>query len=152
MDGAPRSARRRLTVGTAVVVLAAALVAMGIPTTSGGFGDSGSNAGNRFHSDLLDPAASLQGEGGTTARLRWRPTTDAYADGHEVLRSTTAGGPYTLVGVVTPRSTSTVEDSPPTGIHYYVVRAFAGSWVSAVSNEVAVKVDRVTDTTTVTTR
>lgn len=72
--------------------------------------------------------------------LSWTATASTFATGHEVLRGTTSGGPYTLLATVTPRTTTTRTDATVNGlsVYYYVVRAYFGNWRSAYSNQVAV--------------
>jgi glycosidase/fibronectin type 3 domain-containing protein len=68
--------------------------------------------------------------------LAWDPVADSDVYGYEVLRSTTAGGPYTTVGLST--GTSFTDSTVAGGTTYhYVVRSVDTSWNrSASSNEV----------------
>jgi len=70
--------------------------------------------------------------------LTWTATPDTYATGYEVLRSTTSGSGYALVGTVSGRTTTTFTDTTvaPLTTYFYVVRAAFASWTSVNSNEV----------------
>ncbi len=115
------------------LVLAAALQqgALGLST------DAFSNGSNAFTADTLNPATSLSATGGSSISLSWTATSDTYASGYHVLRSTTSGGSYTQVAQVTPRTTTTYVDSPGAGGYYYVVRAYYQNWESVDSNQAA---------------
>ncbi len=99
------------------------------------FTDTFDNGSNTFNSDTLDSATSLSATGGSSITLNWTATTDTYASGHRIYRGTAAGGPYTPIIDVTPRTTTTYADSPANGTYYYVVRAFVQNWESSNSNE-----------------
>jgi hypothetical protein len=103
--------------------------------------------------DILDPPAGLTCNGGTlvcdaglTARpaLSWTATTDPYATGYRMFRSTTPGSGYVQIGTVSGRTTTTFTDT--TGglvvltTYYYVVIAESANWTSVNSNEVAVTI------------
>jgi hypothetical protein len=113
------------------LVLAAALQqgALGLAT------DTFSNGSNAFTADTLNPATSLSATGGASISLSWTATSDTYASGYHVLRSTTSGSGYSQIAQVTPRTTTTYVDSPGAGTYYYVVRAYYQSWESVDSNE-----------------
>lgn len=72
--------------------------------------------------------------------LSWVQTSSAFATGYQVLRSTTSGGPYTLIGTVSGLTSVTYTDTSPSHlqIEYYVVQAVDGSWVSSNSNQASV--------------
>ena len=103
--------------------------------------------------DVLSPPSGLTCNGGSTSctaslisrpQLNWAATPDTYAQGYRILRSTTNGGPYTQVGSVVGRSTTSFTDTGG-GLsllttYYYVVVAYAASWTSVPSNQVAVTV------------
>lgn len=72
----------------------------------------------------------------THIRLNWTATSSTWADGYEILRSTTSGGPYTSVGTVSGRNTTMGDNTRPnTGTFFYVVRATKQLWRSANSNQ-----------------
>lgn len=93
--------------------------------------------GNALTTDTLNAPTGLAPTNGATITLNWTATSDTYASGHRVFRSTTAGGPYTQVAQVTPRTTTTYNDDPGVGSYYYVVRSYYQNWESANSNEVS---------------
>ncbi|MEQ1896439.1 MAG: S8 family serine peptidase [Vicinamibacterales bacterium] len=76
----------------------------------------------------------VTGVTGLAVSLSWNASSGA--DSYNVLRSTTSGGPYTLVapGVV---ATSSVDTVPAAGTYYYVVQAVDGINTSASSNQVS---------------
>jgi hypothetical protein len=89
--------------------------------------------------DRLDKPGGLSVTGVTTATITWQPIADTYGQGYRLYRSTTSGTGYTQVRAVTPISASTTSDTPLVpGRYYYVIRAYAGEWLSAPSNEVSV--------------
>jgi hypothetical protein len=91
--------------------------------------------------DTLAPPTNLAATGGSRASLTWTPTTDAYASGYEVLRSTTSGSGYTQVATATPQTASSFSDTPAAdGTYYYVLRSYIQSWTSALTGEVAAAV------------
>ena len=100
--------------------------------------------------DTLDPASNLRCNGATTCTvalintraLTWTATPDLYATGYDVLRSTTSGSGYTVIASVSGRTTTTHTDTTvaPLTTYFYVVRARAGSWISADSNQVQANV------------
>ncbi|MHB8668961.1 MAG: hypothetical protein ACYDAD_00115 [Acidimicrobiales bacterium] len=80
-------------------------------------------------------AASIQ------VKVSWTPTTSTFADGYQILRSGTVGGPYSLVTTVAGQpSTSGVDRSGTlqfSQTYFYVVQAAkATNWTSPNSTEV----------------
>jgi hypothetical protein len=74
------------------------------------------------------------------ANLSWTATASTFADGYEIARSTTSGGPYSTVGNVNGLGTVTHID---TGLafsttYYYVVRAKKYVWRSVNSAQSSV--------------
>jgi hypothetical protein len=65
--------------------------------------------------DTLAPPTGLAASGPTTASLTWTASNDAYAAGYQVLRSTTSGSGYALVGTVTPGSATSTTDASGSG-------------------------------------
>jgi len=110
------------------------------------FSDSASVPGNAFTTDTLNPPTALLSSGTTTTILNWTATSDTYAAGYRVLRSGTSGGPYTQVGEVTPRTTTTFNESPAVGTYYYVLRSYYQNWESVNSSEVSATVSAQTNT------
>lgn len=77
--------------------------------------------------------------GGDTIIVSWTKTTSTWADGYEVLRSLTSGGPYTTVGTVTGQTTQSFTNSALalSTTFNYVVKATKGNWRSAQTSEVS---------------
>ena len=77
------------------------------------------------------------------ANLSWTATTSSFADGYQILRSSTSGGPYSLItSLPTSLGITFIADAASlVGGHtyYYVVRATRGNW-TADSAEVAVSI------------
>jgi cellulose 1,4-beta-cellobiosidase len=72
--------------------------------------------------------------------LSWTATTSTIADGYEIFRSTTTGGPYTSLGTVNGRTTTTFVDTTPTFLttYFYVVQAKRNLWRSPNSTQATV--------------
>lgn len=103
-----------------------------------------SNSGNSFAADSLGAPSNLSATGrcgliivGPEVALSWTATPSTYATGYLILRSDTSGGPYTQVGSVSGRDTTTFTDQNVSGgrTYYYVVQATYAGWTSANSNE-----------------
>jgi hypothetical protein len=121
--------RPALVAATLIVLLLA------LPTAGSNFSNPTSNDANSATTDTLDPPTSLKaGCAGPTISLKWIATADTYAAGHRVFRATAPGGPYSQVAEITPRTTTTYDDSPAAGVYYYFVRAYYLSWESVDSN------------------
>lgn len=133
---------RRRGVRSLVSNLLVATIALAVPSAMFGFSAAaftaatGSSA-NSFAVDALAAPTGVSASGGASITLNWTATSDTYADGHRVYRSSAAGGPYTQIAQLTPRTTTAYVDSPATGTYYYVIRAFDGAWESVDSAEVS---------------
>src|SRR5207248_4434772 len=88
----------------------------------------------------LQPASSLGASGGTSVSLSWAATTSSYATGYRVLRGTSAGGPYSQIAQVSPRTTTTYSDPVASGTYYYVIQTYDQNWTSVNSNEASATV------------
>ena len=120
--------------------------AVGHVGTRAAYSGMTANGGNKVSTDAFPAPTGLSGSvlsDGRTVRLTWTPT--AAASGYRILRSATAGGPYTLVDTVTGQATSTVDNAPPDGTWRYVVRAYAGAWETPDSNETGALVTATLD-------
>jgi hypothetical protein len=123
-----------------VVVLGVVCVLLSVATMAAANFSSTTNASSSNASAVLAPPSSLTGGTGScvanvsvSVALSWVATTSSWASGYEVLRSTTSGGPYSVVGTVNGQATTTFTD---TGVafattYYYVVRATKINWRSA---------------------
>ncbi len=133
---------RRLAVPAVAILLAPILVAAGglAPVSLARFTDAAALTLS-VATDTLDPPTGLAATGGTSAALSWTATADAYATGYDVLRGTVSGGPYSVVGSVSPRTVVATTDAPTTsGTYYYVLRSVFQSWTSVVSNQASATV------------
>lgn len=95
---------------------------------------------------LLPPTGVAAGHGAcvpsTSASVvvSWTPTASTAADGYEIFRSTTSGGPYASAGTVSGRTTSSFTD-PHVAFattYHYVVQSKRIGWRSASSNEASI--------------
>jgi hypothetical protein len=123
------------------VIVVGFILAVSLATPAAAFMGDTSTSTASFGTDVLAPPSGLSGTAalGLIVNLSWTATPDAYATGYQVLRSTTSGSGYTVVGTATPRTTTTYADTPLVpGTYYYVVRTSFGNWTSAASNEVSV--------------
>ncbi len=133
--------RPRSSVGIALVVLVAALGSANLSLALSTDSDTISGA---VTTDTLLAPTGLGATGGLSVSLSWTATTKTWATGYHVYRATTAGGPYSLVGTVTPRTTVTFADGPASGTWYYTVRAYFQSWESADAGPVSAMVQAQT--------
>lgn len=74
-----------------------------------------------------------------SAQVSWTATPSTWADGYDVGRSLTAGGPYTSVATVSGQSTTSYTDEGLSMAtkYYYVVRATKAGWRSQPTSEVS---------------
>ena len=103
-------------------------------------------------------SATLAAPAGTTASrstctpllqaqvlISWTATSSTFADGYQVLRSTTSGGPYTSVGTVSGRGTTSFTDATVafSTTYHYVVQATRNQWRSPNSTQASVTTPNV---------
>lgn len=76
--------------------------------------------------------------GSTNVMLTWTATSSVWADGYQIFRSATNGGPYSSVGPVSGRATTTFTDSSVSfsTTYYYVIQATKNNWRSVNSTQV----------------
>ncbi len=134
-----RSAGRRVARRVAMVLAATVLLAATrpVPPVLARMTDAETVAAT-LTTETLDPPTSLNAVAtlGLVVTLTWTATVDIRATGYQVLRSTVSGGPYTVIGTVTPRTTTTYVDLPLIpGTYFYVVRTYFGPWTSVNSNQ-----------------
>ena len=94
-----------------------------------------------FSTETLDPPTSLTATAALLLRvnLSWTATVDIRATGYQVYRGTANGGPYSLITTISPRTTTTYQDTVPLpGQYYYVLKTYFGSWTSVNSNQASV--------------
>lgn len=93
---------------------------------------------------LMAPTTPVAGLGTCTPAdtdrivVTWTATSSQKAAGYEILRSTTAGGPYNVAGTVSGVETTTFTDSSLawSTTYHYRVRATKHLWRSASTDEV----------------
>jgi hypothetical protein len=109
--------------------------------TQARFTDAPGLGSNSFSSATLQAPTGLAASGGCTAllapkvTLTWTATSSTFADGYDVYRGTASGGPYSNIGHVVGRTTTTYTDTSVNlnRTYYYVLRSTAFSWTSANS-------------------
>ena len=111
------------------------------------FTDAAGVASNQFTTTTLQPPTGTSAQNGTCVALTsvrvqvsWTATSSTFADGYQIFRSTTAGGPYSSVGTVSGRTTTTYTDTTTTfsTTYRYVVQATKNVWRSTNSGEASV--------------
>jgi hypothetical protein len=127
---------------TGALALVAVLIGIGAATAPATLARLTDQAGATvtLSTDTLAPPTGLTATGPVTAALAWTASSDAYAAGYQVLRSTTSGSGYALAGTVTPGSATGTTDSPGAGTFYYVLRTYFQNWVSVDSNQASVTI------------
>lgn len=137
------SRRRRLGRARALVILAnLGFVSLAWPVQPAlALMSDNETVASTFSTETLDPPTSLTATAALLLRvnLSWTATVDARATGYQVYRGTANGGPYSLITTVSPRTTTTYQDTVPLpGIYYYVLKTYFGSWTSVNSNQASV--------------
>lgn len=127
---------------TSRAISMAALVAVAatvwLPLTSGQFSDNAITGSSDFTgSQLAAPATVTAQGGGGEIWINWTQSPTVWADGYEVLRSTSSGCCYTTIATINSLATTTYRDQTVvSGVsYYYVVRATHLSWRSPSSAE-----------------
>jgi hypothetical protein len=128
---------RRLLVVVAALILAATIA----PLALAGFASAIAAGAQTLTSATLAAPTGLNvscPNGPTT--LSWTATGSSYADGYDVLRGTTSGGPYPTSFHVSGRTTTTYTDTTTNGtlVYYYVARATKNNWRSANTAQVTI--------------
>jgi hypothetical protein len=131
----PTSLRRLIVLAC---VLAASLAVVSFARAS--FTSSAGAGPLTVTSGSLSPAGSPTAAcSNGTATLGWTVTGTLWADGYDILRGTTTGGPYTHLAYVNSRTTLTYADATvTTGSYFYVIRAKKQNWRSASTTQVTV--------------
>lgn len=130
-----RSGVRLLLIGLAL----AGLLGLAGGVTFAAFSAATANPSNTFSADTLQAPSGLTVTWNPSVNLSWTASPSSWASGYRILRATSAGGPYTQIAEVSPRTTTTYVDAPGAGTFHYRVRAYYGTttWVSADSNTAA---------------
>lgn len=131
------SAARATALGAAVL---AALLLAGV--ASGAWSNVFVGGPQSLVSATLDAPTGLSAAHGTCVKhgtdqivLTWTASTSPAVGGYQIFRATTSGGPYSSIGTVTGRTTTTYTDAglPFNTTYYYVVQASRATWRSANS-------------------
>jgi hypothetical protein len=133
--------------GAGALIAALSFAAAGAPGTRSYFTDSPAVGSNAFATSQLQPPTGLSATPGCQVlapkiTLDWTATTSAFGDGYDVYRGTASGGPYTSIGHVTGRTTTTYTDASGLSLnttYYYVLRSTAYAWRSGTSNQASAK-------------
>ncbi len=135
--------RRRLTATAAALATAGLLANYAFAT----FTPTAASASQSITTATLAAPTGLSAARGTCViltstqvNLNWTATPSTSADGYEILRSTTNGGPYTSIATVNGRTTTTYIDATVTfsTTYYYVIKAKRNLWRSATSNQASI--------------
>ena len=124
----------------AIGVAALLFLVSGIGLVQGLMNDSANLPGNSISTDVLAAPTGLAASAAVTVSLSWGESADLYASGYRVYRAGTAGGPYSLIAEVAPRSVVEYTDNPGTGTFYYIVTTYYENWESVASNEATASV------------
>lgn len=127
----------RTTAATVMAAVLAGSVGAGtlIARSTAVFVNAGHTTANTVATDALLPVTGLEvSTAGGTNTLAWTATASPYATGYAVLRADgLSGGPYTQIGTVSGRATTTYADPAPNRAVTYAVRALANNWSSGDS-------------------
>lgn len=128
-----------LFVASAVALLGAAAASAGARASFG----SQAGAAEAIATAQLDAPTSLTVScviGSFDVSLAWSAASSGATGGYAILRSATAGGPYTRIGTTSEQSGTTYTDTiAPLAEQYYLVEAVRNGWTSPDSNEAGVQ-------------
>ena len=116
-------------------------------TSSALFIDAPGVGSNAFSTATLQPPSGPSATAGCQflaprITLNWTATSSTFADGYDVYRGTTNGGPYSAIAHVSGRTTTSHVDSSGLSLnttYYYVLRSTAYGWTSADSAQASAK-------------
>lgn len=136
---------KRVAVGALIALLS--FFAGHAASSSALFTDSPGIGSNAFSTATLQPPTGLSATAGCQflaprITLNWTATPSTFADGYDVYRSTTNGGPYSAIAHVTGRTTTSYVDSSGLSLnttYYYVLKSTAFSWSSGNSSQTSAK-------------
>jgi hypothetical protein len=130
---------------TAAALGASSLVALLAANGAlGAFGVSVGAGSLSLQTATLDAPTGIGAARGTCVKhssyplvVSWTASTSPAVAGYEIFQSLTAGGPYTSVGTVAGRTTTSFTDSTTTygTTYYYVVESLRNTWRSPNSAE-----------------
>lgn len=122
----------------AMVVLAAPH-AHAVLTASAGASQDLATASLVPPTDVATAAGTCEAGATDGAVVSWTPPTPTRATAYDVLRATSSGGPYAVIGTATGSSASSYADTGLAfdSVYYYRVRSVVGEWQSTASEAVA---------------
>ena len=134
----PAEPARRLLTGLGLLLVAAAVA---LPV-SASWQSAASQPQQLSTATLQPPTGTAAARGdcfpvlAVEVEVTWTASSSAFADGYQVFRSATSGGPYTLIGTV-PGGTTTFTDTDVTFLttYHYVVQATRNLWRSVSSTQ-----------------
>jgi hypothetical protein len=133
--------RNRRTV--AIIVAAGVVVATLASSAAATFVSITPVVSNRFGSGTLDTPTSVAAACVALTNkvtVSWTASSSPIVSGYTILRGNTSGGPYSAIGTVSGRLTTTFTDTIATlATQYYVVRATRNSWTSPSSTQAGVR-------------
>lgn len=138
---------RAWTRSTAAAVLSGLAIVASVDRASASLSTTAGPVSATYSTGTLAPptgAAAARGActilTSSTVNVTLTQTTSTFADGYEILRSTTNGSGYASVGTVAGRTTTTFSDTTVAFLttYYYVVRSKRNSWRSPNSNQASV--------------
>jgi hypothetical protein len=140
------SVRRWCRSGAAAVLSGLAIVASVDRASASLSGTAGPVAPTYATGTLAAPTGAAAARGSCTivtssaVVVTWTQSISTFADGYEILRSTTNGSGYVSQGTVAGRATTTFTDTTVAFLttYYYVVRAKRNAWRSPNSNQASV--------------
>lgn len=134
-----------LAVAIAITLVVSILAGSAFAHSNAVFVSTSDGTDNLFATSGLVPPTNLTGNNtsGTTT-LNWTATTSTKATGYTVFRANTTAGPYTQLGTVSGRGTTTYNDTTASQTYVYAVQATVGEWASANSTPVTVNAATVT--------
>lgn len=132
----------RVKSAAAFLLSAFVAVAGSVAAVNAGFWSLAQLGSNSFTTATLQPPTGLSVSGGLCPTQSWTATTSGFASGYQLFRSTSAGGPYSEVATIQPRTTTTYSDRPGSGSYYYVLRSYFQNWTSPYTSEAAVTLSR----------
>jgi len=142
----PRTWRARRPVRAAALSVVLAFFLLSASPAFASFSSSPSAASMTISSATLAAPTNLAASNScilsvsVKVKLTWTATSSTWADGYQIFRSTTNGGPYSSVGSVSGQSTTSFTDSSVAFLttYYYVVQATKLNWRSPNSSQVSI--------------
>lgn len=126
---------------TTIVFMALLLLLAGAGAAGGAWVQAAAGSANASATTLVEATNLKSGKaksgGNWEVTLCWIPSVSSFADGYEILRSTTSGSGYAVIATVSGGSSSSYTDTTVSANqdYYYVTRATKNLWRSPNSNE-----------------